>query len=326
MAFAYYLTARAVRGGRFLPEPGPTKYLKVPAGTTPAPAHAISRARWVAEVRTAATWGRDDRDATRDRGDLLVYVHGYNIGLDDIAARHAQLERDLAQVGWKGAVLTFAWPCDDRALNYLEDRHDAKRSAMQLVSDGIALLAAPNRPRCTINVHLLGHSTGAYVIREAFDDADDAVLDNNGWSVSQVVLVAADISAASLSASHAKSASLYRHCARLTNYHSHHDGVLKLSNTKRIGVAPRAGRVGLPADAPAKAADVDCSTYFELLDRDAQVRSADQGATGGRFDHSWYLGNALFTRDLFATLTGELDRAVLPTRATDTSGMLHLRR
>src|SRR5690606_20724800 len=101
---------------------------------------------------------------------------------------------------------------------------------------------------------------------------------------------------------------------------------LKLSNTKRIGVAPRAGRVGLPDDAPAKAADVDCSTYYELLNRDATIRSADQRATAGRFDHSWYLGNALFTRDLFETLKGELDRNVIPTRTVADNGRLHLTR
>jgi esterase/lipase superfamily enzyme len=326
VSHAYYLTARAIRRGAFIAEPGPSKYLKVPLGEVPTPAHAIARQRWVAEVRAAATWGSDDRDATRDRGDVLVFVHGYNNGLDDIAARHAQLSRDLDRIGWKGAVVTFAWPCDDLALNYLEDRHDAKRSAMQLVTDGIALLATPRRPLCSINVHLLGHSTGAFVIREAFDDADDAMLQNSGWSVSQVAFVAADVSANSLSASHAKSTSLFRHCARLTNYFSRHDGVLKLSNTKRVGVAPRVGRVGLPADAPTKAADVDCSEYFALLDTDAAVRAADQVDSGGRFDHSWYLGNALFLRDLFETLKGELDRTVVPTRVSDTQGTLRLQR
>ena len=39
----------------------------------------------------------------------------------------------------------------------------------------------------------------------------------------------------------------------------------KLSNVKRVGVAPRAGRVsrvGLPDNAPAKAVGVDCGAHF----------------------------------------------------------------
>ena len=38
--------------------------------------------------------------------------------------------------------------------------------------------------------------------------------------------------------------------------------VLKRSNVKRIGVAPRGGRVGLPESAPAKAVGVDCGARF----------------------------------------------------------------
>ena len=144
-------------------------------------------------------------------------------------------------------------------LNYLEDRHDAKQTALQLVTDGITLFAEEQGTDCTINVHLLGHSTGAYVIREAFDDADDASLANNSWLVSQIALIGGDVSSASLSDTTASAESLYRHCTRLTNYSNRHDAVLKLSNAKRVGMAPRVGRVGLPTDAPSKAVDIDCS-------------------------------------------------------------------
>ncbi len=326
MRHHYMICARATRGGDFIPEPGPSRYLKIPEGELPCPRHAIARKQWVRELRAAATWGTDARRGDGERGDLLVFVHGYNNDLDIIRKRHAQLEADLQGVGFKGALLTFCWPSNDIGLNYLEDRHDAKHSAMQLVTDGIKLLSAHQAPGCTINIHLLGHSTGAYVIREAFDDADDCALPNNAWSVSQVVFIGADVSAGSMSADTATTASLYRHCYRLTNYSNRHDAVLKLSNAKRVGVAPRVGRVGLPADAPAKAVDVDCSEYFQQLASDKALRERDQAAELGAFDHSWHIGNRRFATDLFETLKGDLDRSVIPTRRMGEKGELVLLR
>ncbi len=191
-----------------------------------------------------------------------MFVPGYNNDHVVVLARHRRLKADLAQAGFRGEVASFDWPSANMALNYIEDRHDAKQTALQLVTAGIRLLSEQQEPDCAINIHLLGHSTGAYVIREAFDDADDARLPDPGWMVSQVAFIGADVSSASLRADSDSSASLYRHCVRLTNYSNQFDSVLKLSNVKRAGVAPRAGRVGLPPGAPEKAADVDCSDYF----------------------------------------------------------------
>jgi len=323
----FVICTRDVRRDKFVAEPGPTRYLAVPEGERPAPAHEVSRKdAWVKRVRRAAVWGKDSRVPDRDRGDILVFVHGYNNSQQTVMARHDRLQVDLAAVGFKGVVLSFDWPSEEIALNYLEDRHDAKHSAMQLVSDGIAVLAEEQTPDCSINVHLLGHSTGAYVIREAFDDADDARLANNGWAASQVVFIGGDISAGSLTTGNSSTDSLYRHSTRVTNYSNLFDSVLKLSNTKRLGVAPRVGRVGLPASAPREAVNVDCSSYFDLLSRNPAVKAADQTQEIGSFDHSWHIGNLVFARDLFEVLRGDLDRTVFPTRSSDSAGALSLAR
>ena len=320
----FILCARATKSGKFIPEPGPSRYLRVPIGEIPSPAHEISKTLWVKALRKAAIWGKDARNEALDRGDLLVFVHGYNNDLKIITDRHDQLKHDLSKVGFKGEIMTFCWPSDNKALNYLEDRHDAKRSAMQLVSDGIALLSLHQTVDCTINVHLLGHSTGAYVIREAFDDADDVALPNNAWLVSQIVFIAADVSSNSMHDGNSSTESLYRHCTRLTNYFNQHDSALKLSNAKRVGIAPRVGRIGLPLNVPVKAVDVDCSDYFNLLNTDAAVRSEDQAVLLGSFDHSWHIGNHVFMQDLFETLKGDLDRSVIPTRVLHPDGKLKL--
>jgi hypothetical protein len=171
---------------------------------------------------------------------------------------------------------------------------------------------------CQINVHVLGHSTGAYVIREAFDDADDrpGVAQNN-WTVSQLAFISGDVSSDSMSADNPTTESLYRHCVRMTNYTNHFDSVLKISNAKRVGLAPRVGRVGLPADVPAKAVDVDCSDYFATLNPDPDAI--------GSFDHSWQFADPVFAQDLFETIAGNIDRTVIPTREVR-NGHLVLRR
>lgn len=323
----FILCARAIKRNKFVAEPGPSSYLKVPKGNgvIPEPQHGIAATQWIEELRQIATWRKATSKQDRDRGDLIVFVHGYNNDLEIVTKRHNRLEADLRSVGYKGALMTFCWPSDNKALNYLEDRHDAKISAMRLVTDGIKLLSIHQSHNCSINIHIIGHSTGAYVIREAFDDADDSALPNNSWSVSQIAFIGADVSAESMREGNPVSASLYRHCQRLTNYFSKHDSALKLSNAKRVGVAPRAGRVGLPSGAPRKAVDVDCSEYFDILNRSEEIQSEDQSERLGSFDHSWHIGNRVFALDLFETIKGDLDRTVVPTRREEGGKLILIR-
>lgn len=320
----YVLSVRAVRSGAFVADVGPSKFLVVPPGQSPAPAQAITQAAWYKAVRTAAAWQNDRGEA---RGDALFVVHGYNMSVDEVIGRHRRLKGDLIALGFKGVIVSFDWPSDDKALAYLPDRHRAKETAFRLVSDGIAYLSAEQTPSCTINVHVLGHSTGAYVVREAFNDADDKELPNMSWTVSQVLFAAGDISAASMAAGNSDSESLYRHCARLTNYSSRYDEALDLSNVKRLGVAPRAGRIGLPGNAPPQAVNVDCTAYYAKLADDASGVAAEDQPNGfaGIKSHSWYFGNGAFTRDLFGVMIGE-DRTVIPTRAVGPDGKIALKK
>lgn len=321
----FVICTRAIKGKKFIAEPGSTTYLIVPNSEQPAPEHEVKkREDWLKQLRKASVWGRDSRVPKRARGDILVFVHGYNNSQKTVMKRHDRLATDMAAAGFKGVVLSFDWPSEEMAVNYLEDRHDAKVTAMRLVDDGVAVLSREQTADCSINIHLLGHSIGAYVIREAFDDADDSQLSNNSWTVSQVVFIGGDISSASMTDGNSSTDSLYRHCTRLTNYSNLYDSVLKLSNTKRLGIAPRVGRVGLPGTAPRKAVNVDCSNYFDRLSSDASLRAADQTEEIGALDHSWHIGNRLFAKDLFEVLRGDFDSAVLPTRRVNEQGALEL--
>ena len=228
MSTDWVITVRSLRNGRFGAEPGPTRFLRVPAGEDPDPAHRGGKRAWVDELIAAAHTGADPLTG-KGCGDIAVLVHGYSTSPAEILARHRSLRTDLAAAGYRGQLVSYDWPSDDHAFNYLEDRVDAKLTALKFVDDGIALLAAAQYRGCEINVHVIAHSMGCYVVREAFDDADDrpAIAASN-WNVSQVCFLAADVSSASLAADDARSRSLYRHCTRLTNYQNPYDAVLKL--------------------------------------------------------------------------------------------------
>jgi len=318
----FIICTRGTKGNKFIAEPGETLFLKVADAALPKPSDAVTNVdSWIRDLFKEAIWGKDSRTGA-PRGDILVFVHGYNNNQAVVMQRQRRLKADLITAGYKGAVVSFDWPSASAALNYLEDRHDAKATAIRLVDDCIKLFASRQTPDCCINVHLLGHSTGAYVIREAFDDADDTEINNASWMVSQIALIGADVSSGSMSADSDGSQSLYRHCTRLTNYSNRGDSVLKLSNVKRLGMAPRVGRVGLPENHPDKALDVDCTEYFSKLNSDATIKAADQRESIGSFDHSWHIGNRIFAADLFETLRGDLDRAIIPTRRQEGSRLI----
>lgn len=304
----YMIVTRNVRKGHFGSEPATTKYLRVPDDeNVPLPDHVErSKAQWVKEVLAGSQRGASP-DVPDPDGDILIFVHGYNNSPEIVLRRQRRLSVDLRRLGFDGIVVGFDWPSASKALNYLEDRSDARQTALRLVRDGILLFAKQQANGCAVNVHLLAHSTGAFVIREAFDDADDhASIANISWSVSQVLFIGADVSRDSMSRTNSKSSSIYRHCVRLTNYSNPFDSVLKLSNIKRVGVAPRVGRVGLPVDIPDKAVNVNCGAYFrDLTERQDAI---------GSWPHSWHIGDPVWTEDCLQTIRGDVDRRFIPTR------------
>jgi len=235
-------------------------------------------------------------------------------------------------------VVAFDWPCDKSTLNYLEDRSDARDTALRLVRDCILKLGAIQDPEdrqlwekaglseaarrrakpCDLNIHLIGHSTGAYVIMEAFAQAQaEGTLHKSGWRIGQVAFIGGDVSSDSLSGDSDWCKPMFQRVMRLTNYSNGFDDVLAVSNAKRLGTAPRVGRVGLPDGANRKAVNVDCSDYFKTID-------PKQAKFVGWFPHSWHIGDPVFARDLAMTLEGRYDRNVLPTRET-VNGKLGLR-
>jgi hypothetical protein len=127
------------------------------------------------------------------------------------------------------------------------------------------------------------------------------------WRIGQVAFIGGDVSSASLNTSSDWARPMYDRIMRLTNYSNGFDKVLGVSNMKRLGTAPRAGRVGLPPDIPRKSVNIDCSGYFCSKDPGDSLFT-------GTFNHSWHIGDDTFALDLALTLEGEIDRDVISTR------------
>lgn len=305
--------------GRFVAEPGDTRYLKVPRGLRQYdPSFEVKSAqRWRLAVRAAADGVEDE--ITGSSGDVLVFVHGYNNDMEAVTWRTETLQDTLTAQGWRGVVIAFDWPSDNSTLNYLEDRSDAAAVAERMVDDAVRLLVearADTEHPCSLNIHLLGHSTGAYVIMEAFNQAKkQGDLYRADWRVAQVALIGGDVSSASFNAGSEWAAAMFERSTRLTNYSNRYDKVLSVSNAKRLGTSPRVGRVGLPSGAVPKAVNVDCSDYF--LTKDPAASSFN-----GTFNHSWHIGDPVFALDLALTLEGGIDRHALPTRRKGDTGFL----
>jgi len=308
----YIFTARRRVGEKFTDEPGPVRFLKVPASVQSYDArHVISSPNdWAAEVQGLAD-GDENPNSIGPKGDVLIFVHGYNNDIPIILDRMRQLRADMVAEGWHGEIVAFDWPSNNQTLNYWEDRSDGAGVAAELVAKGIVLLKKGQDAGCETNVHVMGHSTGAYVIMEAFAQAEKrGDLFKSDWRVGQAAFIGGDVSSDSLALSSEWAQPMFRRVMRLTNYSNPFDAVLAVSNAKRLGVSPRVGRVGLPAIVNAKAINVDCGAYFNTLNpKTAKVI--------GSWTHSWHIGNRVFARDLAMTLEGAIDRNAIPTRAIE---------
>ncbi|QDZ26854.1 alpha/beta hydrolase [Noviherbaspirillum sp. UKPF54] len=307
-SFNYYISARNIVNGEFGEDIGDVSFLRIPKGKIPTPEDRISQERWFVEVRDIADSIGDH--VLGPAGNVLVFVHGYNNTPETIRDRHETLQEYLAIEGWDGIVVSYDWPCGDSTLNYLSDRSKAAETAHFLVDNGIRLIVeGQDKYKCQTNIHLLGQSTGAYVIMDAFANAQKiGDYYRKDWRVAQVAFIGADVAADSLDIDSDWCKPMFDRIMRLTNYSNGFDDVLAVSNAKRLGTSPRAGRVGLTANANPKAVNVDCSDYFARLDPDSQSVHI------GTWNHSWHIGNRVWTRDFAMTLEARYDRKVLPTR------------
>lgn len=317
MKTRFIITTRQINStGDFVAEVGPTQFLLVPSDDIDYTPKTTSKPSNVWRDLVVAAAKRPAKNTvTGMDGEVLIFVHGYNNSSAEILRRTDLLQTTLESEGWQGVVIAFDWPSDNSTLNYLEDRQDASAVAGRLVQEVLPLLVdaqaekdVNNQPVCSINVHLLGHSTGAFVIMEAFSFAEKIGKNfKSDYRIGQVGFIGADISADSLDSECQWASPMFKRVNRITNYSNGFDSVLAVSNAKRLGTAPRIGRVGITAKSHSKAVNVDTSEYFA-------TKNPRQSQFIGTFCHSWHIGDQLWARDFAMTLDGRIDRLIVPTR------------
>ena len=292
---------------------GDVTYLAVPdTSDEPRPSHKIGRASdWLgAIVKQAMPPGTKPGEEL----DVVFFVHGYNTPPKEALKRQRYVEAELRKRDYACLVIGFDWPTAGSALAYVYDRGEAQKAAAQLVKGGIIPFTKYTLKGCPINVHVMAHSMGGFVVREAFRTVDkgrNADLSND-WRIGQLVFFAADVSSECFAADHPDMVPVFNHCGRLTNYFSGYDEALAVSNVKNIDISSRVGRVGMPTDNPGheKAVDVDCGPRY------AAVPTRKFVTIDGMISHSWYLEDSVWYDDLAYTLKGQMDRNSIPTRTS----------
>lgn len=319
----FMITVRSIEGAAFAGGVGKVRYLNVPDGVTPAPAHEVVLGTWLAAIMaTFAQPPLADGRPTPARGDALFVVHGFNEAVDAVGKLHDLIRDGLAQHGgdYRPTLISFDWPSAGKAFAYLPDLDVAAKTAIIMVNAGVRPLLKVQTPGCQVKVNALAHSMGAFVLRAALGHADDGDLTGSDWILGQLALVAGDVEASAFASGDKDTQSMMGHAYRLTNYFNQFDEALMISNAKRAGVEERVGRVGLPPGAPPTTVNVNCSKRFETLPQPAPIDLIDKAS----FSHGWYFKDANFYRDLAQTLQGATDRNVIAKRSVEAGGALGL--
>ncbi len=243
------------------------------------------------------------------KGDLLFFVHGFNVSFEHSLAGDLGHMAGLKANGWDGVYASFDWPSAGSVTDYYKDRSTARASANALIDTALAQFVEALQPDCDVTLCVMAHSMGALVVRLAFSWAyQDTKVNRKAWQISQLILVAGDVAQGSLSETQDGGRWIDKYVGRTTSYSNNFDSVLKVSDIKNGEPTPRAGRVGLPVDAPASFCGVDCSALYSSI----PFGPSDQ--LDPSTPHGFYFNRTEFWQDVVLTLEGGIDRAAIPTR------------
>ncbi|MDD5543996.1 MAG: alpha/beta fold hydrolase [Acidobacteriia bacterium] len=151
--------------------------------------------------------------------EVMVFIHGYNVGFEKAARNTAQLAYDL---GFDGAPILYSWPSRNRMLAYTEDEDTIQWTAFHLRAFLEELAARTHAAK----IHVIAHSLGNRALLSALQvmaaehhDAKKPIFD-------QVILAAPDIGADTFQLMAKEIEPITR---RITLYASANDNALLLS-------------------------------------------------------------------------------------------------
>jgi esterase/lipase superfamily enzyme len=173
----------------------------------------IDEVQFVARARTA-------RESDGSNDDALLFIHGYNVGLEDSILRAAQFATDLE---FPGLAIAYSWPSKNSLLGYSADANVSESSMFRL-AEFIGLI----RSRLGLKrLHIVAHSMGNRVLARALNQHVLTAPPDAGAALNQVVFAAPDIDPATFGGFAEVFA---KSCQRCTLYTSAHDMALTASN------------------------------------------------------------------------------------------------
>lgn len=230
---------------------------------------------------------------SREHRDLVIFMHGYNVSFGEAVDAATKLQRELNR-GHKCMVVLFSWPSDGSMmpfLAYASDRQDAAASGPAFARGFMKLAAfldaaAPNE-ECSHAVHLVTHSMGNYVLRNAMQFVRTERPGRLPRLFDQVLMMAADEDDDAFETDD-KLRLLPNVCRRVTVYFNRGDLALQVSD-KTKGHPDRLGTDGprTPGQLPSRVSQVDCSDVV-----------------GGAVEHSYYVDEPRVIRDMREVIRG----------------------
>ena len=166
----------------------------------------------------------------REHGNLVLYIHGYNIDFEKSCRRGALLQRAL---GLEERLLLFSWPADGNMFKYTWDEADLVWSVPHIAEFLDLLVAATGEGKFDVVAHSLGARGIVQALVRLSYRASDKILLN------ELVLIAPDID---IDIFRQELPQLKKLVRRITVYVSDNDKALKLS--QEVHGYPRLGQAG----------------------------------------------------------------------------------
>lgn len=179
--------------------------------------------------------GLAEAAAARPRPEIVVFIHGYNVGFGAAARRAAQLAHDM---NYPGLPVLYSWPSQGSTVGYLPDAAVVQLSGRRLsrfLDDLVARSGAQA-------IHIVAHSMGNRALTEALElyALRHGVRPGDAPHFGQVIFAAPDVDAGLF----AEILPVMRPVAqRMTLYASENDWALAASRNLH-GDMPRAGQAG----------------------------------------------------------------------------------
>ncbi len=184
----------------------------------------------IREIPLETLFKETKRFSNQDGGNLVLYVHGYNIDFEKSCRRSGIFQKSL---GLQDRLLLFSWPADGNMLKYTWDEADLVWSVPHIAQFLENLVSKTGNSR----VDIVAHSLGARGVMQALVRL--AYRERSSTMLNELVLMAPDIDTDSF---RQELPILQSVTKRISIYVSDNDKALRLS--QEVHGYPRLGQAG----------------------------------------------------------------------------------